>query len=116
VKRIEVVQPKKISSKKKSVTEVAKTNNAPAVTEVGLGMVIPSTNNKSIKISSITHAKYAVGTLALGYVLKINENLIVVSLPGGITGTITTSEICDYTHRITQSKTKQNVSYLLFIQ
>ena len=54
-----------------------------------------SSNQKIVKIEHISFAKYTPGTLALGYILQIIEDAVVVSLPGGFTGTISYQEISD---------------------
>ena len=57
-------------------------------------------NNKVAKIENITYAKFTVGVVAYGYVLQLNESAAIISLPGGVTGTVTLSEISDVCHSL----------------
>ena len=99
-RKIEVV-PDKASSKPKSSK---RKRDAVVVPEaplpgVGLGMTKASGNNKVIKIEAINHSKYLVGCQALGYVLQINDDAVIVSLPGGVTATVPFTEVSDVHHR-----------------
>ena len=71
---------------------------------MGLGMTRSSGTSKAVKIDNMSFAKYKTGTLALGFVLQIYENNIVISLPGGVAGTVTKSEISDALHKLSQTE------------
>lgn len=122
-KRIEIVADKSLKKKKK-----AKTNNGAVVggsivrnsiaglsgilnasagggdAKVGLGMTKLSANSKTLKVDAITFVKYTAGSVALGYVLQVNDNRAIISLPGGVVGTVELSEISDATFRIVESQ------------
>lgn len=70
-----------------------------ALPGVGLGMTKSSGDNKVIKIETINHSKYLIGCQALGFVLQVNDDALVVSLPGGVTANIPRSEASDMHHR-----------------
>ena len=72
---------------------------------MGLGMTRSSGTSKAVKIDNMSFAKYKTGTLALGFVLQIYDNNIVISLPGGVAGTVTKSEISDSLHKLSQTET-----------
>ena len=48
-------------------------------------------------------SKYIEGCQALGYVLQVRDSYILVSLPGGVTGTVSADEISDYFYQIIHS-------------
>lgn len=102
VKRIEVVASKSFKNNKKKEEKVvaALLPQLVSETQIGLGMTMPLTNSKSLKIVNVSFSKYAVGSLALGYVLKLNDDAAVISLPGGVTGAVMLDEISDYCHRV----------------
>ena len=53
----------------------------------------------------------AVGDLFFGYVVQINSKSVVVSLPGGLTGTIEVNELSDAFNNLTSTgETSHNVS------
>ena len=47
------------------------------------------------KIVTLSFSQYAVGNLTIGYVLQIASNHVVISLPGGIIGIVSTRDISD---------------------
>ena len=69
----------------------------PLHSAIGLGMAVKVTaSNKVSAIDSLTYAKLGAGSLVLGYVLHVTErNEVVVSLPGGLTGTVSANEVSD---------------------
>jgi hypothetical protein len=73
---------------------------SPLAGAIGLGMTRSSGNSKALKIDNISFTKYTPGTLALGFILQIMDNFVVVSLPGGVTGTVAMSELSDAMHRL----------------
>ena len=58
-------------------------------------MAKSSGNSKVVKIETLTFNKYPVGAMALGVVLQVHENNVIVSLPGGVTGVVYHSEVSD---------------------
>jgi rRNA biogenesis protein RRP5 len=95
-----VVKPKKGDKKKSGNVTAAALLKSPLAGAIGLGMTRLSGNSKALKIDNISFTKYTPGTLALGYILQIMDTFIVVSLPGGVTGTVAYSEISDTLHRL----------------
>lgn len=88
-------------------TKAKKIKSASASTSllgVGLGMTKTSSNNKVIKIETLNFAKYSKGTLVFAYVLRFTDSEVVLSLPGGLTGTVIHSEISDVIYNSFQSK------------
>jgi hypothetical protein len=73
---------------------------SPLAGAIGLGMTRSSGNSKALKIDNVSFTKYTPGTLALGFILQIMDNFVVVSLPGGVTGTVAMSELSDAMHRL----------------
>jgi rRNA biogenesis protein RRP5 len=68
---------------------------------VGLGMVSKtSMTDKIVKIDGLNFTKYLPGTMALGYVLQIKNDQLVISLPGGVTGIVPNYEVSDVMHRL----------------
>jgi rRNA biogenesis protein RRP5 len=110
LKRIEIKEDKKLKRRKleKSADLDEKLSKA------GLGMAKAAeggSGSHKVKIESMSYAKYSIGSLALGYILHIAENYAVVSLPGGLTGTLQygeLSDVCYNQHR--QSEKKKLVS------
>lgn len=103
-KRIEVVQ----SQKKKAKTEVHinKSNPfAPSLLSIGLGTTKASSNNKTLKIEPISFNKLITGCLVSGFVLQMDRDRVVISLPGGSTGMVAHHEISDVVYKM---KTKMN--------
>lgn len=106
---VEVVPSK--ASKKKSKTEetIAATTAAlaPAV-PVGLeGMTQMSTTSATPKVAHINAVSFRmvnVGTNMCGYVLHIAEDHLVLSLPGGLTGTVAYTEVSDTIHKLHQKQ------------
>lgn len=99
-KRIEIVKPKDAKKKKTGNVTAAASLNAALTGAMGLGMTRPSGNSKTLKIDNVSFGKYTTGTLALGFILQIMDNFLVISLPGGITGTVSISEISDSLYRL----------------
>lgn len=58
-------------------------------------MAKSSGNTKVVKIETLTFNKYPVGAMALGVVLQVHDNNVIVSLPGGVTGVVYHSEVSD---------------------
>ena len=110
-RRIEVVKVKDGAKKKSGNVSAAALLKSPLAGAVGLGMTRSSGNSKALKIDNVSFTKYAQGTLALGYILQIMDNFLVISLPGGVTGTVSISELSDSMHRLSgdlyNSKGKQ---------
>lgn len=113
---VEVVPEKKSkksgSSSKKSGTDGGNAllqglSASATTTLVGLGMTIPSEDNKSVKIEPITFAKYAPGALVMGYVLQVTEARLLVSLPGGLTGIVPYQEVSDTLYRLEAASEQQ---------
>lgn len=94
--------PGKKGDKKKKLKSMedassAKTDNPEdaARANLGLGMLKTNANQKAVKIDNLTFAKYSPGVVAFGYVLQLNDNNAVISLPGGVTGTVALNEVSD---------------------
>ena len=101
-KRIEVVQDKKKGKdgkKGKKEGVISSGISAASDSNVGLGMV-RSEDGKLTRIDMMKHSVYVPGAQALGYVLQITSHHVVVSLPGGLTGTVPAHEISDHTYRL----------------
>ena len=47
------------------------------------------------RIETLTASRYPVGAMALGYVLNVTKSVALISLPGGLTGTVEFSEVSD---------------------
>ena len=95
--RLEVVNVKKGANFKKKKSKTA--DNLLALSTLGIGLAA----GKSVKyafIERLNLTKYVDGSLALGYILQISDNGLVVSLPGGLTGTVNVSEISDICHEL----------------
>jgi hypothetical protein len=99
-KRIEIVKPKDAKKKKTGNVTAAALLNTTLTGAMGLGMTRPSGNSKTLKIDNVSFGKYSTGTLALGFILQIMDNFLVISLPGGVTGTVSISEISDSLYRL----------------
>ncbi len=95
-----------MDSKKKKKKDAKSADEAALnpVLGVGLGMTKVTSGNKVVKIDSLNYSKYCVGSLALGFVLHIAADCVTVSLPGGLTGTVTYAEVSDVTHKLVESK------------
>jgi hypothetical protein len=98
-RRIEIVKAKGTKKKTGNVTAAALLRS-PLAGAIGLGMTRSSGNSKALKIDNVSFTKYTPGTLALGFILQIMDNFVVVSLPGGVTGTVAMSELSDAMHRL----------------
>ena len=88
---MEVVQKKKKNDKKAS-------ENLPSI-----GLAI-NTTQKKVKIDGLVSSKFTLGCAVLGIVLNIHDDQVVVSLPGGILGSIQYEEISDVIHKMVQDK------------
>lgn len=67
--------------------------------KVGLGHTRMSANNKKLKIEPVILNRYTPGSLALGYVLQVNDSRAMISLPGGVVGTVELAEVSDVCFR-----------------
>lgn len=109
---------KKSKKKKRGEEEVAVVKSANDTEEsarnsLGLGMLRSIANNKVVKIDSLTFAKFTPGVIAYGYVLQLNDSSAVISLPGGVTGTVALSEVSDVCHSLvgpTKKEVRLNLS------
>ena len=97
-RRIEIVKAK--GTKKSGNVTAAALLRSPLAGAIGLGMTRSSGNSKALKIDNVSFTKYTPGTLALGFILQIMDNFVVVSLPGGVTGTVAMSELSDAMHKL----------------
>ena len=55
----------------------------------------------------MSFSKYTPGALALGFVLQVSDSHVIISLPGGLTGTVELQEISDIAHRIVTTAAQQ---------
>lgn len=101
-KRIEVVQTKKKGDAK---IQAVKTSNL--LGGIGLGMTKTVGNSSQVKIDPISIGKLNVGCCVLGYVLQITEKSVIVSLPGGLTGTVAKHEVSDIIYKIAVEEQEQ---------
>ena len=71
----------------------------------------------SYKIDTLINSKFTPGTLALGCILQILEEGVLVSLPGGITGIVIFEEISDqlYKQHNERANLSKEVIFLRFI-
>ena len=67
--------------------------------KAGLGHTRLSANGKTLKVEPMTFARYVPGVVALGYVLQLHETRAIISLPGGVVGTVEYAEVSDVTFR-----------------
>ena len=82
-KRIEIAASKKNKKQKKtSIFPAANEKSSNANDEIAKKALLKSNNIDRMSLSKLTE-----GSLALGYVLQVNPTNLVVSLPGGLTGT-----------------------------
>ena len=51
----------------------------------------------------MTYTKYTAGVMAYGYILQLTDSCAVVSLPGGVTGTIAHAEVSDVCYSLVQN-------------
>ena len=100
--RIEVkVDKKKKKNGKSSDLTIFGTAPSLGALGVGLGMVSKtSMTDKIVKIDGLNFTKYLPGTMALGYVLQIKNNQLIISLPGGVTGIVPNYEVSDVMNRL----------------
>lgn len=63
-----------------------------------------ASNKKSLKIDPVTFNKLTAGCLVLAYVLKVDTDRLIVSLPGSATGVVLHHEISDVLHRMHTNK------------
>ena len=94
----------KAKKKKKGGDEpISKASNdteESARSSIGLGMLRTIANSKVAKIDNVTFAKYTTGVVTYGYILQLNESSAVVSLPGGVTGSVSLNEVSDVWHSL----------------
>lgn len=108
-----------LAAKRKS--KESKTVIAPTTTlaEVGLGMAKTIANDKAVKIDNLNFTKYVTGVVAYGYVLQVNDTSAVVSLPGGVTGTVALHEVSDVIFALSHTPGKQvmtfNIIFYMYI-
>jgi rRNA biogenesis protein RRP5 len=67
-------------------------------------------NTKNIKIEALTFHSYPVGSLALGYILNVTDSLLIISLPGGVTGSVPINEVSDVLHQLCSTLTRDTIS------
>lgn len=79
---------------------------------LGLGMVLNAESPSSTKIEKMSMKKYSTGSLALGYVLQVHSNHLIISLPGGLTGMVDFDDVSDYFHQLQegQNQTRSQVT------
>jgi hypothetical protein len=92
-RKVEIEKTKQVKRKRENA------ENAKQSPVVGLGMVKVVGNKASVKIETIAFKSYTIGCHALGFVLQINEDALVVSLPGGLSASIPIAEVSDIHHR-----------------
>ena len=120
-RKIEVVDKKKKSKtngekkgNKVASTTTSKDSAQAVVTPIGMGMTQEIKNGTSVRIDNLTFTKYEEGCLVLGYVLHVHEDSVVVSLPGGLTGTVEAAEVSDYFHHLVkENANKKSKSFKL---
>ena len=95
-----MVKSKTTSNKKSKPVSGAVLFKSPLAGAIGLGMTRSSGNNKALKIDNVSFGKYTPGTLALGYILQVKDNFVIISLPGGVTGTVDIAELSDSMYRL----------------
>ena len=100
-----MVKSKSASNKKSKSVTGAVLLKSPLAGAIGLGMTRSTGNNKALKIDNVSFAKYTPGTLALGYILQMKNNFVIVSLPGGVTGTVDIAELSDSMYRLSAELT-----------
>lgn len=64
------------------------------------------------QIPPLTYAQYSTGNLILGYVLQVNAKQVIVSLPGGLTGSATSNEISDAFHGTGKVDSEENCEFV----
>jgi hypothetical protein len=96
-RKIEIIQPtnKKTNNKRKRDVKEPSAQAASSLQSVGLGMAKPIGSHKALKIDSLNYSKYFHGVMALGFILQVTEESLIVSLPGGMTATVPFSEVSD---------------------
>jgi len=79
---------------------------------VGLGLAaVGSNESKPIyKIHPLSSARFTTNSFVFAYVLHIGPSYVVVSLPGGLTGTIELKEISDVVHNICANASNEKVT------
>lgn len=111
VKRIRKVEPAKPTKAPggKRKREPEKSNLlATPLPEIGLGMTKSIANNKVVKIDTINFGNYVTGSQALGYILQVHDDAVVVSLPGGVSGTVQLSEVSDVHNKLSRQQLDKN--------
>lgn len=92
--------PSANKKKKKARSDDKATLPSQTLASVGLGMAKNVPNSKIVRIENLTYSKYTAGVVCYGYILQLNDSSAVVSLPGGVTGTIAHSEVSDVCHAL----------------
>jgi hypothetical protein len=103
-KRIEVVSSSRGTEKD---TGSSLSTPAPSLPAIGLRMTTSNTfasNKKSLKIDPVTFNKLTTGCLVLAYVLKVDTDRLIVSLPGSATVIVLHHEISEVLHRMHLNK------------
>lgn len=86
-----------------------------ARSNLGLGMLQNTANSKVAKIDNVSYAKFTTGVIAYGYVLQLNDSSAVISLPGGLTGTVALSEISDVCQNLVGPTKKEVIAISLSV-
>ena len=60
------------------------------------------------QVDPLSFTRYSVGSLAIGYVLHFATNFVVISLPGGVTGTVALEDISDTVHHLCNNGTSSS--------
>ena len=115
-RKVEPAKPTKSPGNKRKRQADKSNLLASPLPEVGLGMTKSVANNKVVKIDTINFGNYVTGTQALGYVLQVHDDAVVMSLPGGVSGTVQLSEVSDIHNKLSRQQldkvTKTNVGDL----
>jgi rRNA biogenesis protein RRP5 len=72
------------------------------MTTLGMGMVLNAETPSTTKIEKMSMKKFTTGSLAMGYILQVYSNHLVISLPGGFTGMVDIDDVSDYFHQVHQ--------------
>lgn len=110
LQRVETKDPKKGKGKGRSGTSAPSISGLAGVltggksgsgdeSKAGLGHTRLSANGKTLKVEPMTFGRYVPGVVALGYVLQLHETRAIISLPGGVVGTVEYTEVSDVTFR-----------------
>lgn len=103
------VAPTKNKDKKSSSKKSTKEADA-VLPSIGLGLMSQTGLSKLTKVERLHVKKFTTGSLALGFVLQIHKNHIIVSLPGGFTGVVQLEEFSDHLHNLLADRKSTTVS------